>query len=305
MKTIFKSILRPFYDAVLASWPARATVQRELAKLAAEPWSGAIINDFFESDCGAAYGVTRDDKARLVQEFRRNTSEIESGTSPLVHVVLAREVLSIPPDVKGDVIECGVWKGASTAGLSLVCAKAGRRLLVCDSFQGLPDDGMRLHVGLHTKVYGYYKRGMFSGTLDEVRENVRRCGAIEVCEFVPGFFSESLRSLSEPIVFAFLDVDLAGSMRDCLRHIWPLLVENGAIYSDDAGDMDVVRVFFDEPWWQEHLGCPAPGFVGSGCGIPLNPNASSLGYTRKITEFKAEQWRKAPFLHYPEGEDGQ
>jgi len=302
MDAALKKILRPLYDVLVKIPLARAAIDRELHKLAAEPWSAAIVRDFLDADCGALYGVTRDDKAGLVEQFRRNAAEIESGTSPLVHIVLAREVLSIPPDVQGDVIECGAWQGASSASLSLVCSKAGRRLLVCDSFQGLPDDGMRRHTGPHTKVYGYYKEGMFSATLDQVRDNIRQYGSIDVCEFIPGFFAESLKALDRPIAFAFLDVDLVGSMQDCLRHIWPLLVENGLIYSDDAGDMDVVRVFFDEPWWHEHLGCPAPGFVGSGCGLPLNPSASSIGYTRKVTQFHPEDWHRAPFLHYPDEE---
>ena len=305
MPDILKSMARPLYKA-LARTPLIGTlVRREMDKLAAEPWSAPLIQDFVHGECGTAYGITPGHKEKLVAAFRRNVSEIESGTSPLVHTVLAREILAIAPSVKGSVIECGVWKGASTASLSLICEAVGRRLIVCDSFRGLPDDGMKLHVGAHTGVYGYYKEGMFPGTLDEVRRNVERCGCIGVCEFVEGFFGDSLEALADPIAFAFFDVDLAGSMRDCLRYVWPLLVENGAVYCDDAGDMDVVRVFFDEAWWRERLGCSAPGFVGSGCGLPLNPKHSSIGYVRKIMHFDPAQWRRAPFLHYPgDGVDG-
>ena len=278
----------------------RALVCRELEKLAAEPWSGSIIRDFVEGPSGGAYGISVREKTDLVERFRRCVAEIPSGASPLVHVVLAREILSIPPDVKGDVVECGVWKGASAASLSWVCHLVERRLWVCDSFQGLPDDGLERHAGMHTGVYGYYKEGMFAGTIEEVRGNIRRCGRLDACEFVPGFFAESLLALKGPLVFAFLDVDLASSTRDCLRCLWPLLVEDAAVYTDDAGDLDVVSVFFDQAWWQEALGQPAPAYVGSGCGLPLNPQCSSIGYTRKSTRFDPSKWRRAPFLHYPD-----
>jgi len=278
----------------------RVLVSRELKKLAAEPWSAGIIRDFVEGPCGEAHGIGAREKADLVERFRQCCAEIPSGTSPLVHVTLAREILSVPPDITGDVIECGVWKGASSASLSWVCHLVKRRLWVCDSFQGLPDDGMHRHAGLHTGVYGYYKEGMFAGTIAEVQENIKRWGRPDACSFVPGFFAESLSALKDPLVFAFLDVDLASSTRDCLRHIWPLLTEDAAIYTDDAADLEVVGVFFDEAWWRDTLGCRAPGYVGSGCGLPLNPQYSSIGYTRKSTHFNPAKWRKAPFLHYPD-----
>jgi len=301
MKGMIKRLLRPLADGLGKLPPVRALVGRQLRRLASEPWSAAVIDEFVHGRAGEPYGVGAAEKLRLVEQFRRVNSEIQSGTSPLVHVVLAREILSIPRDVPGDVIECGAWKGASSACLSLVCSMARRTLLVCDSFEGLPgDDSMQVHVGPHVGVYGYYKKGMFAGSLDEVRENIRRCGSLDACRFVKGVFSESLRGLDGPLAFAFLDVDLVSSTRDCLRGIWPRLAENAAVYTDDAGDRDVVKVYFDEGWWRENLECEAPGLVGSGCGLPLNPTASSLGYTRKMAAFDPAQWRKTSFLYYPE-----
>ena len=303
MKEIVKRLLRPVADGVLKLPPVRGLVGRELRRLASEPWSAAVIDGFVHGRAGEPYGVGEREKLRLVEQFRRVNLEIQSGTSPLVHVVLAGEILSIPADVGGAVVECGAWKGASSASLSLVCGLARRRLLVCDSFEGLPDDdGMQAHVGPHVGVYGYYKKGMFAGSLDEVRENIGRCGNLEACRFVKGLFKDSLQGLDGPVAFAFFDVDLVSSTRDCLRHIWPRLVENGAVFTDDAGDRDVVKVYFDEAWWRENLGCEAPGLVGSGCGLPLNPTASSLGYTRKMGPFDPAKWRKTDFLYYPTAE---
>jgi hypothetical protein len=135
---------------------------------------------------------------------------------------------------------------------------------------------------------------MFEGGLVEVQANIGAFGKIKTCEFVKGWFSESLKALKNPIVFGFFDVDLASSMRDCIRYIWPLLVDGGMIYTDDSCDMDVVKVWFDCPWWKFYLKCDAPGYVGSGCGLPLTPNYTSLGYTRKVLDaqksFEQVKW---------------
>lgn len=282
----------------------RALLRRYLATHPSEVWGAHLVSEFVRGDFGRDYGLGPRERQALVSHFERVTKHIESGTPLIVHVLLAREILSLPKETRGDVVECGAWKGASAASLSLVCEQVGRKLIVCDSFAGLPDDGERRHVGLHTGVYGHYKAGMFEGSLEEVRGNIEAHGALSVCSFVKGYFAESLTALEDPVAFAFLDVDLDSSTRDCLKALWPLLNEGGFIYSDDAGDLDVVKVFFDTPWWQKTLGCAAPGFVGSGCGLPLNPRYSSLGYTRKQTEFRESAWRRAPFLHYPEEEPG-
>lgn len=299
MKNPLKRIAR-FLERTAAGSPAgRAMIRRVLQVRGPECWGDLLLDRFVVGDAGAAYGLGAREKRELVAAFGRIAGSVQSGTSPLVHAALAEALLSLPRETRGDVVECGAWKGASTAALSLVCRATGRRLKVCDSFQGLPDEGLRRHTGLHTRVFGYYQPGMFAGTLEEVQEHVRRFGAPEVCDYIAGFFAESLRALRDPVAFAFVDVDLVDSTRDCLRAIWPLLAEDGLIYTDDAGDLEVVKVYFDEPWWQAELGCPAPGMVGSGCGLPLSPAYSSLGYTRKITAFREEAWRRVGFLHYP------
>jgi O-methyltransferase len=254
--------------------------------------------EFIEGNYGEAYGVTKEDKITLIEGFERSLLNFSGGCNLDIHTLLAKEILSIPPDVVGDVAECGVWKGTLSASLSLVCKLVNRKFLVCDSFQGLPDDNLDLHLGLCHKVYGYYKKGMYEGTLEEVKANITKFGNIEVCEFIPGFFKDSLSKLTNPIAFAFLDVDLVSSTKDCLQYIWPLLVEGGLLYTDDSTDLDVVKIFFNDAWWNTTLGCNSPGYIGSGCG--LDKSYMSLGFTRKITKIDLKEWNKRDWLHYPE-----
>lgn len=269
----------------------------KIASLSLEQLS---LERFYNDDVGRSYGVDRRAKAKLVKRFKTITQQIPTGTSWLYHVVLAREILNIPPSVYGDVIECGCWQGSSTASLSLVCELVGRKLIVCDSFEGLPEDeGQVVHQYPHLSIFGYYQKGMYTARLEQVKENIARFGDLSVCRFVPGFFSDSLKALTEPLVFAFLDVDLASSVRDCVKHIWPFLVDEGAIYTDDSCGIEVVRVWFDDAWWQREIGEKAPGYVSSGCGLPLSPNYSSLGYARKVLD-PEKSYKRISWLYYPD-----
>jgi O-methyltransferase len=260
-----------------------------------------VLERFYNSDAGAAYGLDRQAKMKLVAEIQSVEQHVPHGTSALHHIVLANEILSLPPTLPGSVIECGCWKGASTASLSLICARARRKLIVCDSFAGLPEDERVVHHYPHLSVFGYYQKGMYVGRLEEVKANITRHGDISACQFVPGFFADSLKTLTETIAFAFLDVDLASSMRDCIKYIWPLLVDGGLIYTDDSCDMEVVRAWFDDAWWERELGARAPGYVGSGCGLPFSPMFSSLGYARKISN-PEESYKRVSWLYYPDAQ---
>jgi hypothetical protein len=93
---------------------------------------------------------------------------------------------------------------------------------------------------------------------------------------MPGF--------NEPIVLAFLDVDLIDSLKPCLEGLWPSLCVGARIYTHEAGNLAFISLYFDQAWWQEALHEDAPGFVGSGVGLPLGVHGSrgsELGYAQK------------------------
>lgn len=257
---------------------------------------------FMDDTVGAAYGLGRREKRALLRRFERNKNAIPTATSWLYHAVVAAEILRTPPTVPGDVVECGCWLGGATANLSLACSLSGRTLIVFDSFAGLPEDEAdAVHHYPHLGVYGFYRPGMYKARIDEVEANISRFGDRSVCELVPGLFSDTMPGLSRPVIHAMVDVDLLGSLRDCLRHLWPRLVEGGYVYCDDSCDMEVVRLWFDDSWWLETAGQRAPGYVGSGCGLPLSADPVSLGFARKVSQ-PAATYARVDWLHYPGGE---
>ena len=219
-----------------------------------------------------------------------NNLRIQSGTLYKTHLAMALKILETPPDVAGDIIECGTWKGGSAANLSLVCRIAGRKLKIYDSFEGLPDG----EAG--DREAKFYKKGDYQGMLDEVRSNIERYGAIECCEFIKGWFEDTLPTLDSPVLLAFLDVDLEASLHTCVRNIWPNLVPDGYIFTDEAVTPDYVALFYSEKWWRTYFNTTPPGLIGAGTGLPLGEyyigpwserdsyplqRGSSGGYTRK------------------------
>jgi hypothetical protein len=250
-----------------------------------------------------AYRMTWPRRLGLGMRMFLNTLRVPTATSYKAHLAMALKILEAPPDVAGDVVECGTWKGGTAVNLSLVCRITGRRLVVFDSFEGLPtpEPGERRA--------GDYRPGDFDGPLDEVRENLRRHGAIECCELVRGWFQDTLPGIERPVLLAYLDVDFEKSLEQCVRHIWPHLVDRGYVFIDEFGSLDYCALFFSERYWREHFHRTPPGLIGAGLGLALGEffigpfddrnahplqHANAAAYTRK--DFSA---------HWPQRSDAE
>src|SRR5207302_6308567 len=138
-------------------------------------------------------------------------------------------------------VECGCYKGGSTANLSLVCALAGRQLEVFDSFRGLPQptEDDTAHTVIDSAEIHLYAKGGFPATLDQVRGNVARYGRIDVCNFNVGFFQDTMTKFKRSCVFVFEDVDLRSSLETCLTHLWPLLQPGCYFFTHEAHHMEI------------------------------------------------------------------
>ncbi len=235
-----------------------------------------------------AYGLTWRRKVQLAYRIRRTTKGVTTGTSYKAHLAMASKLLEIPPDVKGAVVECGCWLGGSTANLSLVCDIADRDLIVYDSFEGLPPPEDN---DLYAKDEA---TGMLKGELELVRDNVRRFGAVDRCQFRKGWFSDTLPSHTEPVVLAFLDVDWQASLDDCITNLWPHLTDGGYVFIDEFVLTDYCALFWSERYWKTRFDTTPPGLIGSGSGVGtggyyLGPfdewnwiqDPTSVAYTRK------------------------
>ena len=235
----------------------------------------------FDPSVGREYGVGFGAKIVLLSKIRKASKDAGRATHFLEQLYIVMHLLQVAPAREGAVAEFGCYKGISAASLSLACALTNRRLILFDSFAGLPDPEETVHHFTGATVS--YERGQYTGTLGEVEANIRRFGEISVCEFVPGYFDETLphRSPTERFVLIFEDADLPQSVRSVICGAWRKLQPGGIFFSHEARDREVVDLFFDQNWWNQNIGEAAPGFVGSGGGMMSGPglDCCNLGFT--------------------------
>jgi hypothetical protein len=255
----------------------------------------AIFAIFSSKKIHPSYELSFINKMQLGFRMFFNTLRIENGSTYKAHLAMALKLFELPPasELPGDVLECGTWKGGSAANLSIVCKIVGRKLIICDSFEGLPEPLS------DTPDAVEYNKGDYCGMLDEVKANISRCGEIEVCEYVQGWFENTLPELDREIVLAWVDVDLESSLETCVLNIWPHLTENGMIFLDECVGLGYVALFFSESWWRNNFDRNPPGLIGAGTGLGLgnfyvgpydelkehpNQHAGTAGYTQKSFE---------------------
>jgi O-methyltransferase len=235
-----------------------------------------------------AYGLSWPSKLRLGWRMLRTTQRVNTATSYKAHLAMAAKLLEIPHDVEGVVVECGCFLGGSTANLSLVCEIVGRKLIVYDSFEGLPAPREGDQYAREEQT------GFLRADIETVRANVRRFGAIDRCTFRKGWFADTLPRHSEPVVLAFLDVDYQASLDDCVRNLWPHLTEKGYVFIDEYVLTDYCALFWSERYWRTHFDTTPPGLLGAGTGVgvgqyylgPLSEwhapqDPTSIAFTRK------------------------
>ncbi len=174
-----------------------------------------------------------------------------------------RSILALDDSVPGCIVEAGCYQGGSTAKFSLAVAAVRRQLTIFDSFAGLPCHDENHDVNIFGNPVTFVE-GEYCGHIDEVRGNINRFGAPDVCHLVPGWFEESMTGFNQAIAVIYLDVDLASSTRTCLRHLYPLLSAGGTLFSQDGHLPLVLEVFDDTRFWEREVGCAKPTVHGLG-----------------------------------------
>jgi len=190
----------------------------------------------------------------------------------LLHIARVMVDLAQDRSRRGVVVECGCWEGASSAKLSVVAEEVGWRVIVFDSFRGLPAPG--------PTDERLFTPGAYASPLARVSANVERLGAAGCVTFVPGWFDETLpRFQAQGLDVVFIDVDLEQSIRTCIEHLYPRLSPGGYFFTHEAHLPTTVKVFTDRTFWLERCGTEPPRFVGAGTGLGLGKEW--LGYVRR------------------------
>ena len=221
-------------------------------------------------------------RLEILRKFRHIHKAVPCAHLEAEALYIADSILRIPLSLRGDIIECGTYKGGGTCKLSIVAKLTGRRLFACDSFVGLPEpkpfDKIHVHCDGTRETY---QRGDYSASVDEVCANLEKYGEPDVVTLVPGWFQETLPLLKQKrFVLVFIDVDLYESIICCIENLWPVLQKGCRFFTHEAQSMLTVKAFQDMEFWKVRMGMNTPPiFVGAKRGLGITKKF--LGYIRK------------------------
>jgi O-methyltransferase len=154
----------------------------------------------------------------------------ESQLSPAQLEVLLR---LLDADVPGDIVECGVYRGGTTALMARHLQKRGVRKIIhaLDSFSGFKSDSVEAEIehGLEADA-----REAFRGTSpDYLRHKLKALGLAHMVRVVPGYFEDTLEAIPGPFSLALIDCDLDGPVEYCLNVLWDRMSPGGSLIVDD------------------------------------------------------------------------
>lgn len=234
---------------------------------------------------GRDHKVNEITRVDIVRRFEDIDREVPIGSTPTDGLFLAEMLLNV--DAPGTLVECGCYAGGSSSKLSIIASLLDRKVIVFDSFEGLPEvDSYFLrdaHCRRNDDWVTDWTAGRYASHQSIVEANIGKYGEFSHCSFIKGWFSESMTSenLPEQIAFAFVDVDLANSARDCFTAIWPRLSENGIFVTHDTAYIKVLQQFYDPEIWKAFGEIP-PILFGAGFG--LCNESPHIGYMVKESQ---------------------
>lgn len=150
-------------------------------------------------------------------------------------------------DVRGDLIECGVWRGGATIFMRGILAALGvtdRLVWVADSFRGLPDPNPeRMDPDLAAS-----RLPQLAVDLAQVKENFVRYDLLDaqVC-FLEGLFEDTLpRAPIHRLAVLRLDGDYYDSTMDPLKALYDKVSVGGYVIVDDYGVIPACQAAVDD-----------------------------------------------------------
>ncbi|RFP86707.1 hypothetical protein DZK27_13865 [Rhodobacteraceae bacterium 63075] len=154
--------------------------------------------------------------------------------------------------IPGDLMECGVWRGGAgifMAGYARAHGQTARRILVADSFEGLPKPSHPQDSGLVLDKERYPELAISQET---VADNFAAYDLLgENVVFLKGWFKDTLHEApTDQIALLRLDGDLYESTMDALKALYDKVAEGGVVIIDDYGAIkacrQAVQDFFDQ-----------------------------------------------------------
>lgn len=232
-------------------------------------WLGKIINK-------AGYSVVKHSKD-LLQEYRSEAEFIElyKLCSPYTMTSIERmyslykaTLYVLNNDIKGDFVECGVWRGGSPMLIAKMLANRNirdRKIYLYDTFEGMSaptenDVNFRGKDAASLMEQSADQKETSVWCLADLREVTRNMGLTgypaDNIIYVQGKVEDTIPSTvpSNPIALLRLDTDWYESTWHELVHLYPRLTNKGVLIIDDYGHWEGCRKAVDEYFEKEKVG---------------------------------------------------
>ncbi|HEY5884266.1 MAG TPA: TylF/MycF/NovP-related O-methyltransferase [Pyrinomonadaceae bacterium] len=200
-------------------------LQRAKAALTTSPEPHGLERDSVELD------------ARLLQQVRPFTLASAKKLGNLKRLATS----AIKRNIEGDFVECGTYKGGSSAVLGAELT-TDRHLWLYDSFEGMPE----------VKEIDGVDAGEWVGKLhaseDEVKEALRIVGLTSGQYTIrKGWFDQTFEQpLPERVALLHCDADWHASVTVVLETFYPRVADGGVVILDDFGWWEGCReAFYD------------------------------------------------------------
>ena len=146
---------------------------------------------------------------------------------------MARECLEAP----GDFVELGCYEGDTSLLLAELLGRQ-KRLWIYDSFEGLPGKTREDE----SEAGRNFQEGVLAVSKREVKLRFLRAG-LPVPVIKKGWFADLTdKDMPSEIVFAFLDGDLYGSIKDSLKLVEDKMTADGVIIVHDYNNIELPGV---------------------------------------------------------------
>ena len=145
--------------------------------------------------------------------------------------------LEITRNIKGEVVECGVFKGTTAMLIHhyLKKFKFNKKLYLFDNFSGLPKANSKdLGRDENGKLVQKFKENNYNNVTFEFIKNIFKSN--KNVTIIAGDVSETILKLEDQSVsFVHIDVDLYEPTMECLEFFIPRLSKGGILICDDYG----------------------------------------------------------------------
>ena len=204
---------------------------------------------------------------RTLNDFDRNESDVISKVMDYtctsrerVYGVINSINYLVSNNIRGDIVECGVWRGGSMMAAMytlLLRGDTSRSIFLFDTFDGMPPpsekdimhDGRKASAILENTPKRQGRSDFWCwATRDDVEANVRVTGyPMDKVYFVEGRVEETIPGAApEKIALLRLDTDWYESTKHELTHLYSRLVNHGVLIIDDYGYWQGAREAVDE-----------------------------------------------------------